>query len=110
MNCYLCRKSNLEIIKKQLRYNIQRNVLRCQDCGLVYLEPRRKDISEYYNKVYRKFHGPVLGKRSDPQEIFNDLERKLTIVLESKGLIKNQDFLIQIGLGKYNRDEYFKEE
>ncbi len=71
MNCYLCKKSNLKVIRTKLRRNIKRNVLQCQDCGVVYLEPKKKNLAEFYSKEYRDLYTPVIGKVPDSKEIFD---------------------------------------
>lgn len=55
-----------------LRHGIKRNVLRCADCGFIFLEPRAGGSSRYYSgSEYRKRYGPVLKKASTPKEIFD---------------------------------------
>lgn len=69
--CYLCGKPNLEVIRTKLRHDIERNVLKCKDCGLVFLERKEKNLREYYDKEYRKLHSPVIGKEVSPGERFD---------------------------------------
>lgn len=71
VKCYLCGKSKLKTIKNKLRYDIPRKVLRCSNCGIVYLEPKRKNLKEFYSKEYRKLYTPVMGESLDSQETFN---------------------------------------
>ena len=71
MNCYLCEKPNLKIIRTKLRHDIERNVLQCQDCGIVYLEPQEKNLKEFYSKDYRNIYTPIIGKIVDSKESFD---------------------------------------
>lgn len=71
MNCYLCEKPNLKIIRTKLRHDIKRNVLQCQHCGIVYLEPKKEDLAEFYKKDYRKLYTPVIGKVLNSKESFD---------------------------------------
>lgn len=70
MKCYLCGKENLKVVRNKLRHNIQRNVLECQDCGLVYLEPKEENLYDYYDKEYHINYGPVYGKEISSQQNF----------------------------------------
>jgi 2-polyprenyl-3-methyl-5-hydroxy-6-metoxy-1,4-benzoquinol methylase len=69
--CYLCGKSNIEVIRTKLRYDVKRNVLKCNDCGLVFLERKERNLREYYQKDYRKLYSPVIGKQTSPSERFD---------------------------------------
>jgi len=69
--CYLCGESNIEVIRTKLRYNIRRNVLKCKDCGLVFLEKEERNLRDYYEKDYRKLYSPVIGKEVSPSERFD---------------------------------------
>ena len=96
MNCYLCQNNHIKLIRNRLRHDIKRNVLQCQNCGLVFLEPKKSDLSDFYAKDYRKLYTPVLGKELESKELFtmylpyqakrlkelNDILRKDMSVLE----------------------------
>jgi len=69
--CYLCHSNDLTVIQEKLRHGIERKVLRCAQCGLVFLDPQKKDLQEFYKKEYRKLHSPVLGKEVSAQEFFD---------------------------------------
>lgn len=71
--CHLCDGKNAAIIRTTLRYDIRRNVLRCRDCGLVFLEPRPANMENYYAGDYRKRYTPTLGKAMGSKEIFDML-------------------------------------
>lgn len=68
--CGLCGAKRAAVIRRRLRYGIKRNVVRCVKCGFVYLE-RPTILKRYYSgKKYRADHGPNLGKKSPPRELF----------------------------------------
>jgi len=71
LNCYLCRGTELKVIKTKLRHNIKRNVFKCKSCGLVFLEPKELDFKDYYNKEYRKLYTPVIGKALSSKQVFD---------------------------------------
>lgn len=71
MKCYLCGATKLKIIRTRLRYDIPRRVLKCQNCGIVYLEPKKKNLKDFYSDKYRKLHTPVIGEILNSQEIFD---------------------------------------
>lgn len=51
--------------------------------------------------------GPLhLPLEANAEKIFADIRRKLTIVLDSKGLEEDKEFCIQFGLGRYDPDGY----
>ncbi|HEY41124.1 MAG TPA: class I SAM-dependent methyltransferase [Dehalococcoidia bacterium] len=68
--CYLCGRSNLKIIQTKLRHGIKRNVLKCAECGLVFLENKERNLREYYEKDYRKLYSPVINQEVSPAERF----------------------------------------
>ncbi len=67
--CYVCGKKKLRVIRTKLRYDIERNVLECKSCGIIYLEPKPIP-KDYYECEYRKLYTPVLGKKLSAQQIF----------------------------------------
>lgn len=70
--CTLCHSSNQTVMRDTLRYGIKRNVLRCSDCGFVFLEAATADSTSFYaNKNYRNTYGPNLKKMSNAEEVFN---------------------------------------
>ena len=71
MKCYLCGKKNLKVIKTKLRYDVPRNVFKCHDCGIIYLEPKEKDLKDYYSRDYRKLYTSVIGKTLSAKEMFD---------------------------------------
>ncbi len=69
-SCYLCGIAEPEVIRTKLRHNVQRNVLRCPSCTLVWLEPKQADLQEYYRDEYRRTYTPVPGKQITAEETF----------------------------------------
>lgn len=67
--CYLCGKKELKVLRTKLRYDIERNVLECHSCGIIYLEPKPIP-KDYYEHEYRKLYTPVLGKKLSAKQIF----------------------------------------
>lgn len=65
MNCLLCGSDYLLTVTTELR-NGPGEVLRCGDCDLEMLNGKMVD----YTQDYRATHGPILGKRSSPAELF----------------------------------------
>lgn len=70
MNCYLCNIDSLKLIRTKLRHGISRRVLECQNCGIIYLEPKEIIAKDYYEHTYRKFYTPVIGKVLSSRETF----------------------------------------
>jgi 2-polyprenyl-3-methyl-5-hydroxy-6-metoxy-1,4-benzoquinol methylase len=44
--------------------------LKCEDCGIVYLEPKKENLANFYAEDYRKLYTPVIGKALNSREIF----------------------------------------
>ena len=70
MKCYLCGSSRLIVARTKLRHDIRRNVLKCEDCGIVYLEPKKEALADFYAEDYRKLYTPVIGEVLNSREIF----------------------------------------
>ena len=70
IDCYVCGGLNLEVVRTRLRNDIARNVLQCTDCGINYLEPKKRDLAEYYRREYREVYSPVVGNSLESREIF----------------------------------------
>ena len=70
MRCNLCGSADNEIIFDQPRFE-KINVLKCKNCGLVFLESGKteKEIELFYEKSYRKVD--TLPRKS-AEEMFND--------------------------------------
>src|SRR3989344_7268262 len=68
--CRLCGGARTEIIRNKLRHGIRRNVLKCLNCGLVFLEPKN-NFSAFYKKDYRRQHSPVIGQALTSRELFD---------------------------------------
>ena len=71
MACYLCQGENINIIRTKLRHDVQRNVLRCGNCDLVFLEPKKENLGEFYGKDYRKTYSPKISGSVGSKQIFD---------------------------------------
>ena len=71
MKCYLCGSTRLNKFRTKVRFDIPRNVMKCGGCGLVFLEPQKKNLKDYYRKAYRKLYTPVLGKQLTSRQVFD---------------------------------------
>ena len=71
MHCYLCKSSDLEVVRTKLRGDINRNVLRCKNCSLTYLAPKEANTQEFYRTVYRDTYSPTVGRKLSSKEIFD---------------------------------------
>lgn len=71
MYCYLCRKNKIQVVRRKVRYGIRRNVLKCNSCGLVFLQPKRIIPDKFYNNDYRRYYTPLIGKSCNPKKIFD---------------------------------------
>lgn len=114
MNCYLCEKPNLKIIRTKLRHDIKRNVLQCQHCGIVYLEPKKEDLAEFYKKDYRKLYTPVIGEVLNSKESFDIYlpfqQARLDLIKEKLNLeMKALDIGCSSGHFLYTLKPYVKE-
>ena len=77
MRCYLCHSSNLTVIREKLRHNVARKVLKCEDCGIVYLEPKKENLQSFYAEDYRKLHTPAISevpKLANPHISLSEVE------------------------------------
>jgi 2-polyprenyl-3-methyl-5-hydroxy-6-metoxy-1,4-benzoquinol methylase len=54
VECNICSSPNRKLIFERERYQINFKIQRCNNCGLVYLNPRpcSSQLSEYYSNVY----------------------------------------------------------
>ena len=71
--CYLCGSNSLKIIRNKVRYDIRRNVLKCSNCGFVYLEEKQINYDDYYKGDYRKLYTPNLGEKLTSKQLFESL-------------------------------------
>jgi len=69
--CIICRSKRTGNIKNKLRHNIKRKVLRCKNCGFVFLESGKSSSDFHAGTDYRKLHKPNLNKKVNCQEFFN---------------------------------------
>lgn len=96
--CYLCESRPLKIIRTKLRYGIKRNVLECQKCGFVFLEPKTKSLNEYYSEEYRKTYSPVINTPLTSKEIFTIYSPlQIKIIDQIKNLLSPESRVLEIG-------------
>ncbi len=69
VKCLICDSVKVTLIRKNLRHNIKRNVFKCENCGLVFLEPKRTE-NYYETEEYRNNYSPVLNQRVDSRELY----------------------------------------
>lgn len=93
MKCNLCNSTNNEIIFDYTRFE-KRNVLKCKDCGLVFLE--EMESADFYEKDYR--HIDTLPEKT-PEELFNspvarqDCVNRVKWIQETFGSLKGKRIL-----------------
>ncbi len=96
--CYLCGSKHLKVIRTKLRYGIKRNVFECEKCSFVFLEPKTKNLKEYYNEEYRKIYSPIINTLLTSKELFTiyfPLQRK--IINKIKNLLNLESRVLEIG-------------
>lgn len=71
MTCHLCGRNEFDVLRRKLRFEIARNVLKCRSCALVFLEPKSVDLPNYYAGDYRNRYTAVPGKAMSSKEIFD---------------------------------------
>ncbi|MCF8506965.1 MAG: class I SAM-dependent methyltransferase [Caulobacter sp.] len=70
MRCPLCERPGEGVLTRQLRGG-PGEVRWCESCRLGFIEaPDQDSLAAFYATEYRKLHGPVLGRVSDPEETF----------------------------------------
>lgn len=96
--CKLCHSGKNITIRDTLRYGIKRKVLKCSDCGFVFLEDKN-DSSEYYaGTTYRAKYGPDLTKTSNPKEVFETYYPHQGPIIEKiKHLLKSDTSVLDVG-------------
>lgn len=96
--CLLCQSGKYEVLTDKLRYGIERRVLKCQKCGLIYQESSSVDKKFYAGKEYRKTYGPNLKKSSNAQEIFDTyFPFQGEIVKEIQDILKPNMKVLEVG-------------
>lgn len=109
MKCKICQSNNSKVIRGKLRYDIKRDVLKCQDCGFVCLAEANKD--EYYQSdEYRKNYGPNLNKASNSQEIFDTyFPFQSEMIKEIESVLKSDTKIFDLGCSTGHFLEALKE-
>lgn len=68
MACPLCQKTETRVFRTGIREDAAWPVYACGYCGLHFIEPRFKDIRDYYRSEYRKVHELTPGKVLSAEE------------------------------------------
>ena len=98
MKCVLCDGGDFDVVAAELRYEIQRKVVRCRQCGLSSLENPQDDSIDYRQPEYRQEHGPVLGRGSSPAELFAIMRPFQEARVERVGsLLKPECKVLEVG-------------
>lgn len=103
--CPICNSVDTSVIHDKIRLNKTRNVIRCSECELIFLDgiaDAREAYIEYYKKEYRKDFGSDLRQSSgtDPKKYFED---KLPLQKERLDRLNKKTFekkdVLEIGCG-----------
>lgn len=99
MQCIICDSKKFSVIRKKIRFDIKRDVMRCDKCMYTFLRPLNKDELKYYtSKDYRKKYGPNLKKAAKSREIFNTyLPYQDEIVDEFRHILKPSFKVLDVG-------------
>ncbi|OGY46925.1 MAG: hypothetical protein A3J62_02035 [Candidatus Buchananbacteria bacterium RIFCSPHIGHO2_02_FULL_38_8] len=97
MSCKICQSNKAKVIRNKLRYDVKRDVLKCEDCGFVYLADFGK-IDFYQGEEYRKNYGPNLNKISSCQEIFDTyLPFQAEMIKEIESALRPDSKVLDLG-------------
>jgi len=97
LKCNFCGSENNEIVFKYARFE-KNNILKCKDCGLVFLDSRRpkEEVESFYEKEYREVNSlPEIT----PEEWFNnpviiqDCKNRLEWITEQYGDVSGKEIL-----------------
>lgn len=98
MQCYLCDNENVDVIRTKLRHDIKRDVLECNECGLIYLRQNNDNLQEYYRADYRDKHTPSIIN-----EYTSDMQFKTSLPLQNrrieriKHLFNSESHILEVG-------------
>jgi len=97
MKCKICQSENNEVIRDTLRYGVKRDVLKCHNCGFVFLG--KANEKEYYqSEQYRKNYGPNLNKVSNSKEIFDTyFPFQYQMIQEVEFILKPNTKILDVG-------------
>ncbi len=96
-SCRLCGGIQLETVRNKLRHGVRRKVLKCRNCGLVFLEPKN-NFSVFYKKDYRRQHSPIIGRAMSSHELFDfSLPLQKERVATLKHILKPNFKVLDIG-------------
>lgn len=74
ITCPLCKTIDARLVDASVRDLPAAKVLRCDNCGLVYLnlETDKDGLQEYYAQQYRKDYGPDTSGMADAKKLFTE--------------------------------------
>lgn len=97
-HCILCGSTKKSVVRDRVRYGVKRKVFTCSACGMVYLEPASETKKYYTSKEYRKKFAPVLGKASNPKQVFDTyLPYQALIIDELRGVLRKDMKVLDVG-------------
>lgn len=92
IKCRNC-NSKSKLVRKKLRNNVKRNVYKCTNCTVEFLEPQKNlqaKLKKWYTKEYRDVHASDLTKiSSNESQKFYDINEPL----QHRRIIKYKKFL-----------------
>lgn len=99
IQCPLCGSSKKSVLRTRVRYGIRRKVFTCGSCAMVYLEPAKGGMKQFYaGKEYRKRYGPVLGHASAAKKVFETYALyQQPIVDQLKPILKKDMKVLDVG-------------
>ncbi len=98
--CPLCASDRSTVIREKLRYDVRRDVLKCQDCSFVYLRRRTPEESRafYESSTYRNTYGPDLTKKTNCREAFDlYLPFQAPIIERLKPVLRPDTKILDVG-------------
>jgi len=98
MKCYLCDNEKINLISEKLRYNSDKKVYRCDQCGLVFLYPQM--TSEEERIFYENEYGEIFSseKGVTPADLFKSRQPDANLYYEmAKDYISKDSECLEIG-------------
>lgn len=97
--CKFCGGQSLEVVRNTLRYDVKRNVLKCNTCSFVQLEPKANEQERYVQSDnYKNHYGPVPYRPSSCREIFDTyLSFQKDIIKEIESVLSDTKSILDIG-------------
>ncbi len=67
----VCGADKATVLRTKIRHGVDRNVLQCGECDVVFLEPIEMDLQEYYREEYRKEYSPSVEREMSPRQTYD---------------------------------------